>query len=43
MLNLKTEAIDAAEKEANEIVEKAKAKAQNILNDAEGKSNRPYT
>tara|TARA_R110002049_G_scaffold1113_2_gene8207 strand:- start:13450 stop:14049 length:600 start_codon:yes stop_codon:yes gene_type:complete len=36
---LKTEAIDAAEKEANTIVEKAKVKARNIINDAEVKSN----
>lgn len=35
---LKTEAIDAAEKEANSIVEKAKSKADSILNDARAKS-----
>lgn len=35
---LKSEAIDAAEKEANDIIENAKTKAQSILNDAQIKS-----
>jgi len=35
---LKSEAIDAAEKEANDIIENAKTKAQSILNDAHVKS-----
>jgi cell division septum initiation protein DivIVA len=35
---LKSEAVEAAEKEANDIIENAKTKAQSILNDAQVKS-----